>query len=233
MTDRLRRLHVATGCLIPGPVPLAEAEQHYVRRVLRLSAGAQVALFDGAGVSGTGHLAEAADGTLHVEVEAVSRDAEGGALTVAAAVPKGERADWLVEKLTELGVHTIAWLVCARSVVLLKDPGAKMARWQRLAEAAARQAGRATLPCLEAPVPFATFVAQAHPGARLIAQPGGGTAPACRGAGVVLIGPEGGFTGEELQQAAAEGYTAIALSRHVLRVETAAIAAAAQLLGGG
>ena len=232
MTDRLRRLRVPAGCLLPGRVPLPTSEQHYIRRVLRLRPGAEVDLFDGVGATGTGRLAVGEDGALHVEVEAVSRGHDDAPLTVAVAVPKGERADWLVEKLTELGVHTIAWLACARSVVVLKSPDAKMARWERLAEAAARQAGRATLPQLQAPVPFDAFVGAPRLGTRLVAQPGGMAARPPEGAGVVLIGPEGGFTPEELQLAATEGYTAIALSRHVLRVETAAVAAAAQLLGG-
>ena len=157
-------------------------------------------------------------------------------LTVAAAVPKGDRADWMVEKLSELGVAEFVPLAAARSVVL---PGGrnKRERWVRIATESAKQSRRAGVmrvgeltPVAEAlrvesgaacwflateaesaPVQIATATASLAVGATLVA----------------FVGPEGGWTDDELRQFAAASARAVRLTDTVLRVETAAVAVAA------
>jgi len=162
---------------------------------------------------------------------------------VALAAPKGARADWAVEKLTELGVARILWLECERSVV--KPRAGRLERWRRIAASAAQQCGRADLPEIEGPLALEDVLERAAVGLKLIAQRGEGGdlnrenadrlrprgSPPDSARGVLLIGPEGGFTRHELESAKKAGYTSISLGIWTLRSETAAVAGAAALLG--
>jgi 16S rRNA (uracil1498-N3)-methyltransferase len=138
-------------------------------------------------------------------------------LTIAVAVPKADRPEWLVQKLTELGVDRIVFLHTERSVVRWDaERGAKhLVKLRRVAAEALEQSRRVWLPELAGPVPAATFL---H--AAVVAEPGG--RPLTADDRTIAIGPEGGWTDAEL--AAASG--AVDLGDGVLRVETAALAAA-------
>ena len=234
MASSLRRAPVPAGSLHPGTWPLAADTAHYITHVLRLGRGDLVQLFDGTGQVAEATLQPAGD-AWEVVIQAVRHAPDPGPhVTLAVAVPKGERADWLLEKATELGVARVVWLACARSVVIPKGAN-RAARWQRIAEAAARQAGRNTVPPIAGPTAFSDFIAADTAGLRLIAQPGSDPLRPLADASAhtqtsLLIGPEGGFTLEELRAAAAAGYTAASLSRHILRIETAAVAGATLLL---
>ncbi|MCU1346901.1 MAG: methyltransferase, RsmE family, partial [Acidimicrobiia bacterium] len=137
---------------------------------------------------------------------------------------KGDRPEWLVQKLTEIGVDRIVPLVAARSVVRWDGDRATSAleRLRRVAREAAMQSRRPRLPVVEAPVPFATAVA--WPGACVTSPEG--SAPSLTHP-VVLVGPEGGWTDEELAAAGAQ----TTLGQQVLRSETAALVAASLLTG--
>jgi 16S rRNA (uracil1498-N3)-methyltransferase len=219
--------------LAVGPLELAGDEAHYVRDVLRLRAGDTVALFDGDGAFASARIVEVAPESVRFEVDAPARQpAPACELTVALATPKGERADWAVEKLTELGVRRIVWLDCARGVVKPKAGGSRQERLERVAAAAAGQCGRADVPRLDGPLPFATALEQLEAASRFVADISGDRlAGGVAGSAVLLIGPEGGLTGQELVLATAAGYTTVRLSSWTLRVETAAAAGAAILLG--
>jgi 16S rRNA (uracil1498-N3)-methyltransferase len=222
-----RRLHYEDAPLQPGELPLGRALRHYAFDVLRLAPGTSVVLFDGAG--------QQAEAVLHKDTLSVARvepAVEPSAhLTLACAIPKGERADWLVEKTCELGLGALHWLRCARSVVAQASV-ARHARWERLAAAAARQSGRSRVPTLHPAVPLETFLTQTQSMAasRWVAHPGSAVARPGGGPHLAVVGPEGGLSKAELQALAAAGYTAVALSHHILRVETAAVCAAALLL---
>jgi 16S rRNA (uracil1498-N3)-methyltransferase len=227
---RLRRLRVPS--LTSEELALVSAQAHYVRDVLRLGAGAVIELFDGRGNAAKATLVQVDASAVRLRVDGRYAGEAAAAITIAMATPKGERADWAVEKLTELGVTRLVWLVCERSVAVPRDDGKKLARWERLAEAAAGQSGRNDVPVIEAPVPFTEAVAELGGGA--IAHMGGLPLAKLVAARpemplVCLIGPEGGFTRGELEMAEAAGYSRVGLARHVLRSETAAMAAAVAL----
>ena len=177
---------------------------------------------------------------MRVQEQAISpcRDrAERPALVLAVATPKGSRADWLVEKCAELGVGAL-WLLRAERGPVAPGPG-KVERWRRKAVEAAKQAGQQVVMTVEPPRTVAeTLTASAglevlygHPSPtsvsllRTIGQRR--SAAAAAEPLVIFIGPEGGFTDEECGTIEAAGGVAVSLGESILRVETAAIAAAA------
>jgi 16S rRNA (uracil1498-N3)-methyltransferase len=231
--SKQRRLLWPTKHMQTGEHRLPEAAAHYLLKVLRLQPGDSLELFDGAGQRATACLQPGAQLT----VAAVSHCHEPtAALQVLVGLPEPERADWLVEKLTELGATTISFVHCERSQgkPVARLHTGRLQRWQRLAEAAARQSGRYRIPevqplqplrsCVEA-VDCATqrWVASATGRA-------GAFAHAADAALAVLVGPPGGLTPDELQMVQQRGYTELWLSHFVLRTETAAVAAATTLL---
>ncbi len=220
--------------LVPDLPPSGTAvvrgdEAHHLARVLRARVGESFALFDGRGrevvavvesVGGSGV-------TLRIAGE---RDPARAlrAVTLATAVPRGERMEWLVEKCTEAGVARVLPVAAARSV---RDRASAnvLRRWRRAAAEAAKQCGRADLPEIDEPRPLAEVLAATSAAARLVARPGAAAALAdvLRGrADVALfVGPEGGFEPSEEAQLAAAGAHAFSLGPFVLRIETAALVA--------
>jgi 16S rRNA (uracil1498-N3)-methyltransferase len=146
------------------------------------------------------------------------------------ALPKGDRQKWLVEKLTELGCARLVPLVTTRGVA--EATPAAIERLGRAAIEACKQCGRTTLPEITPPATLAAVLAARDPNTvSLVADPSGeALGPLLAGhAGAVLalVGPEGGFTAEELAVAEAAGCRRVSLAPHILRVETAAIAVTA------
>jgi 16S rRNA (uracil1498-N3)-methyltransferase len=224
--------------VVGRPVALEAAEAHHARDVLRLADGAAVEVFDDAGAVGRGVLI-LGGGELFVRVEPdglVAQRGAGVALTVAAAVPKGDRADWMVEKLSELGVAEFVPVAAARSVVLPEGRG-KRERWMRIATEAAKQSRRAgvmritELTRLDEAIRRATgggaawFLSTEEPHATPI---GDAVERVPTGRGLTaFIGPEGGWTSQERERFAAAGVVPVRLTPTVLRVETAAVTVAA------
>jgi 16S rRNA (uracil1498-N3)-methyltransferase len=220
VTPVAARAHVFVDDL-DTPV-LDDGDEHHLRRVLRLAPGDDVTAGDGGGRWRPCHLV---DGPVLEVAGAIVRDPRPEPpITVAFALVKGERPELVVQKLTELGVDRIVPFVGGRSVVRW-DPGRadrQVERWRMIARQAAMQSRRTTLPEV---APVATFGSVAAlPGAALADASG---APPTLDRPVVLIGPEGGWTPEER----AEGLPIVRLAGHVLRAETAAIAAGAVLAG--
>jgi len=202
---------------LTSPVPEPD-DAHHLFRVLRLRDGEVVTVSDGLG---GWRCTEVAGTALRPTGEEV-REAQAKQCTIAAAIPKGDRLEWMVQKLTEIGVSRIVLVHCARSVVRWPAERAErqLQRLGRVAREAAAQSRRTWLPVLEGPLAFATVAG--IPGA-VLADPDG--EPLVE-ASVVVIGPEGGFTDEEL----GVGPAKVRLADTVLRVETAALLAAARVL---
>jgi 16S rRNA (uracil1498-N3)-methyltransferase len=220
-----------------GSVPLSDDEQHYARHVLRLGDGDAITLADGSGHLAPGVLRLGPGKTCTAELTGPFQRALGltqaPKLVLACPMPKGERADWMAEKVAELGVETWVWVVCDRSVVLPKG-AAKPERLLRLMRAAARQARHGRIPKLLGPMPLARHLEEVQagpPSSRFVADAEGIRAAQALSAAHsavrhLLVGPEGGLTPDELRAAQAAGYGRLTLGPHILRVETAAIACA-------
>ena len=202
--------------------------------MLRLADGEQVEVFDDAGQVAAGVLRYRGATVVAIDVAEVTKPvARTFSLTIAAAVPKGERADWMIEKLSELGVDMFVPLGAARSVVLPEGRN-KHERWMRIATESAKQSRRMGTMQIGRLTPVNTAIQQLD-GAGWVCSTTGNPAPLNLlrrrpAALTVFIGPEGGWTDQELAAFADAAVTFVGLTQTVLRVETAAVAAAAILL---
>ncbi len=205
-------------------VVLLDAEvEHHLRRVLRLRAGEQVGLSDGAGrwrlavVADAGGVGGSSEGFVLEPTTAVAAEPDREPITVAVAMPKGDRLDWLVQKITEIGVDRVVLLHADRSVVRWTPERAARHRdrLQRIADEACRQSRRVHRAVVDGPFDASSILSQFA-----VAEPGGRR----RAGGVrsVAIGPEGGWSEPEL----AVGADRVDLGPTILRTETAAVAAA-------
>ncbi len=238
-------------------VTLETEEAHHLRDVLRLSVGDDVFVFDGAGrefrcriesIAGRAKGRAAGETILEVceEVGAPHRESPFR-LTLAVALLKNEKFDWVVQKATELGVSAIVPVETRRADVRLergkhglkddKEIMPRVARWQRLALEAAKQSGRSFVPTVYAPRPFGDVI-ESRAGILFSERDGENLRDAVSGLDVMrtgetqatreteltaLVGSEGGWTDEELTGARDAGWRIVTLGGRTLRAETAAI----------
>jgi 16S rRNA (uracil1498-N3)-methyltransferase len=218
--------------LSPGVVELDGPEAHHLATVCRVRPGDAVCLFNGDGREYPARVVEVSKRQVSLEVTAVETPIRevGFRLEVAAPLPKGDRAQVLVEKLTELGVTLFTPLQTARSVVHPRE--AKLDKLQRHVIEASKQCGRNVLMQVGPLTEWTMFCeSPALPSLRLFAHPGGESAirKPEREDVVYAVGPEGGFTHEEVARALAVGWRTVSLGPRILRVETAALALATLL----
>jgi 16S rRNA (uracil1498-N3)-methyltransferase len=231
MSDR--RLFVPPERLGGSRVTISGDGHRHLARVLRARPGTAVTLFDGAGGEVEAEVLRVSREETELALKARRAAAPGpvAPLTLLVAVPRGPRMDLLVEKTCELGVARIVPVTTARSVVR-PEPG-RSARWEKIAQEAARQCGRADVPIVEPPIAFGEALAAATlPAQRLVLWEQERARPlraalGAPGPTALLVGPEGGFAPAEIDAAVAAGFVPVALGRRILRVETAAIVAVA------
>jgi 16S rRNA (uracil1498-N3)-methyltransferase len=210
-----------------GPVILTGPEAHHLATVLRARPGAAVCLFNGDGAEYQAIIAEVQKKQVVIDVQSRHTPLRelDFRLEVAAPLPKSDRGDYLLEKLTELGVTRFVPLRTQRSVVHPRE--ARLDKLERSVIEASKQCGRNVLMEIGPLTPWADYCRDLDlPAERFVAHPAG--EPMARRAGEVAIavGPEGGFTEEEIAMARAGGWTAVGLGPRIVRVETAAVALA-------
>lgn len=218
----------------PREVTLAADESHHLANVLRGQPGDPILLLDGLGWEATAEISSIRKGLVSVrivEAWAVSREPERQ-LTLAVSLPKGDRQKLLVEKLTELGVRRLIPLRCQRSVAQPVD--AALNRLEQQVIAACKQSGRTLTMEIAEPHDLGQLGLLQSTGPRVVAHPGGETSIRIDqlpgGDLLAAIGPEGGFTTEEVSQLLAAGWACLDLGPRLLRIETAAIGLAAKWL---
>jgi 16S rRNA (uracil1498-N3)-methyltransferase len=228
------RRFLLPGKFTPGErVRLSPEESRHALRSLRLSVGDPVLLANGAGEEAEGRLLSADPEGAEVEILRTCHVGRRVRLELLQAPLKGPKMDWLVEKLTEMGVAALH-LARTRHTVAA---GEKIERWQRIASAAVKQSGSPLLPEIVPLKPLAEAATSASSGAFcILLQPGAiqGLAELVKEASregaqrvLLAVGPEGGFSPEEEAQLLQAGFRPAALSPQVLRGETAALAALA------
>ena len=204
-------------------------------KVRRVAVGDSVELFDGKGraVLAQVHRIERDQVQMAISGEAPGSPAPACSLTLATAVPKGDRFDWIVEKATELGVAKLAPLATSRSSV---DPRpTKLDRLRKIIIEASKQCRRNTLMELGRPEDLTGLLRNQRESFRYIADPSGTMMarvplPKRDTHAVLAVGPEGGFSEEELALAVSLGWVPISLGPQILRIETAGLVGSSYLI---
>jgi 16S rRNA (uracil1498-N3)-methyltransferase len=209
----------------------------HLTRVMRKRVGDELTVVDGNGMAYEARIAEITRAAAVCSIAAIFphlHESERQLTLAVALLHHGANFDFLIEKCTELGVSRITPLLCERTVRCQ----AKVERWRKVAVAAMKQSGRCLLPAIESPQRFRTFVESLPPTTlRILLHQAAetplreiadtqGTHSVC-----ACIGPEGGFSDEEVAFAVQAGFRVALLGPRRLRSETAAIAAAALLIG--
>ncbi len=226
-----------------GPVELPETEAHHANNVMRIKPGDAVTLFDGQGHESSATVESASRRRVTCQAEAACWLPRGNSqeLCLAVAMPKGDRAKELIERLTELGVDRLVPLQCQRSPWAV-SAGA-LEKWQRVVVEACKQCHRNTLMQLDPPCPAAEFLSRPLAPGQLawFAHPGGSPRPSgfneIGSAPLppiqIAIGPEGGFTEAEWEVAEQTGWQKVGLGERIYRIETAAVILAVMAAGIG
>lgn len=231
--SRIHRLFVETELALQSTVELPEAAAHHAARVLRLSDGDAVVLFDGRGGEYEARLAMPGRGRVLArtgEQRSVERESPLG-VTLVQAVSSSDKMDFTVQKAVELGVAAIHPVLSARSLVRLsaEREAKKLAHWRRIAIAACEQCGRNRVPEVREPVALDRYLPPA--GSRILLSPSGSgkLAGFVKAPVVLAAGPEAGFSDEEERLLLRAGFNPVRLGPRILRTETAALAALAAL----
>ncbi len=215
---------------------VGEAYRH-LAVVLRVAPGERIIGADGRGRTYLVRVESVADGRITGRIEAFGEGAGESPLrlTLIQAIPRGGRMEMLVQKAVELGVRRIVALVCRHSVARPSGETERLRRWRRVADEAVAQCRRAMAPELVGPIALADYLALPGASTRLMLHPAddavalGDLPEASPGEADVLVGPEGGFSGPEVNLCRARGFVPVTLGPRILRSETAGIAAAAIL----
>ncbi|MBZ0268493.1 16S rRNA (uracil(1498)-N(3))-methyltransferase [bacterium] len=229
------RVYLPSALLVDGRFVVEGASRRHLADALRVRPGDRFLATDGEGFE---YLLEAEtvtrrELTAHVRERNERPPGPGARLTLAIAPPRGRRMDTAVEKAVECGVGRIVPLLTEHSVLRAEADSERLERWRRIAQSATAQSGRVRNPPVEGPLSFAE--ALALPGATLLAHPGpesttiaaAVTALPPDEAVTLLVGPEGGFSTGEVDQARRGAAIAVSLGPNRLRSETAAIVAVA------
>lgn len=230
---------VFSGEMIQFPRPVA----HQISRVLRLQAGDRVTVLDNSGHAF--HVELCVVAPVQVSGIVLSRQVLSGeplqSLTLYLSLTQREKFEWILQKCTEVGATAFVPLISSRSLVQNELPESrKLTRWQKILQEAAEQSGRARIPQLK-PVCYLTDAletASREHDLCLMAWEGESVCSlrqALTGENhlervAILIGPEGGFSGEEVDRAVQNGWRTVSLGTRILRMETAAVVATALIL---
>jgi 16S rRNA (uracil1498-N3)-methyltransferase len=225
----------------PHPLP-AELLHHL--RVRRISEGEVIPIFDGQGQIASATLIRMGNKSGGLTITAVKQDTQSEppyGITLAQGLAGGDKMDWVIEKAVETGATAIAPLQCERSVIkLTRNSDAERAQkrlihWRAITQAACEQCERTVLPLVEPVETIADYLARATADLKGALKLVFGTgdhpslattiAPLPTQNVILLIGPEGGFTPEEIELAIKAGFQAVSLGKRILRTETAGIVA--------
>ncbi len=228
-----RRFYVPRDSIRDGIAILPANQAHHLRDVLRIAPGDLVEIFDGAGSGYTGEVELHGSDVVVCNLKDIPQTESPFYLTLAAALIKTAKFEWMLEKATELGVHEIIPLNTRLGGIRIPAERieARLERWQRIVKEASKQCRRFDAPRLRSPLDFPHFLsADEFSGSTKIFFYEKSSAPFQPGSLVsdrivLCIGPEGGWEQNEVEQARKAGYQVLGLGPLVLRAETAAIAA--------
>ena len=234
--DRMALRRVFVDSIEAGEALARGSRAHHLARVVRLDLGEQVEVSDQErAYRAVTESCSPREVRFRLE-EQLPDPIPTPRLDAGLAVIKFPRFEWAIEKLTELGVQTIIPVVAERSDARLVAAAPKrLVGWRSVAWEAAQQSRRLAAPSVEPPQRFEVFVRSCETGAKILVDPGGEPIAGLRPGGPLtfVVGPEGGWTRRERDQALESGFSVGGLGDSVLRAETAAIAVAAICAGFG
>jgi 16S rRNA (uracil1498-N3)-methyltransferase len=230
---RHTRIYLDASFKTGESVFLEARESHYLLHVLRSKVADPLMVFDGKGHAFLAEITAIQKKSVQVCIQEVVPSIPESPLSIhlGQAISRGEKMDYTLQKAVELGANTITPLFSARCGV--QYPAArlenKMAHWQQIIVSACAQSGRDTLPHIFPPQSLSTWIAARQETCRLLLHPREArslkTLSPPRGEVCLLVGPEGGFSEEEVSSAIQSGFETISLGPRILRTETAAPAA--------
>ena len=234
-----RRFYAPPSAFAAETVTLAADEARHLRDVLRLKSSDEVYVFDGRGKEFRCRVANVGRHEVELQIEAEVEPAKPESqlqLKLCVALLKGEKFDLVVQKATELGVSEVVPVITRYADIQLRDASdatKRVSRWQRIALEAAKQSGRAFVPEIAAPVAFDSALTADGLGVMFSQRLGNSLEsvtkqPAPR-AITALVGSEGGWSDEEIENARARDFHIVTLGGRILRAETAAITVTALL----
>ena len=204
-------------------VPLAPDEVRHAR-VRRLTDGTVVELLDGRGRTGRGPLGGGGATVLVEEVETNAGEPEAR-WTLALAASEPARVEWAIEKGTECGAAAFLVFTATRSqIACVRSLQSRLGRLRKVAVEATKQCGRSVVPEIEGPVEFADLLARRPSFVAIPGAPGRDRDGAPGAGGIIVIGPEGGLSDEELAALTDAGAIPFGLGPRILRLETAVVA---------
>lgn len=232
----MRRFFVEPGDIKDGRAVVRDGELRHLARVVRLSVGDAVSVIDGEGWEYPGVIESLTEKEAFIRVGDPIYFSRESPLEVwlAQGIPKGDKMDLIIQKVTELGVRGVVPLETERTVVRYdnKKRTAKRERWQKTAQEAAKQCGRSLLPEVCLPQTLPEYLAGLsrenlllipwEEGGRPLREVVQGSGP--KGSVHILIGPEGGWAKREVDLAKAKGGIPVTLGPRILRTETAGLA---------
>lgn len=229
------RFHVPHPQIEKGVLKVEGREVRHIRRVLRLKAGDGIVVFDGSGKEYEGTIVEQGLSSILIKIQHISSpDRESPSeIILAQSLLKGEKMDYLVQKATELGVRKIIPFFSSRSVPLLDKSNRlkRHRRWERIAIEASKQCGRGVVPKIE---PLQDFFEMLQSASRdslcliLWEKEGAGIKEVLKASTeerkiFFIVGPEGGISSEEVEEAKRAGFTPVHLGKRIMRSETASL----------
>ena len=237
---RISRLYTSTELNAGKQIELDDENAHYVRTVLRLKKDAEIILFNGSGGEYLGSIIEVSRRAVVIDIKQWNNRSVESTLSVhlGLGISRGDRMDFSVQKVVELGVNVITPLITERCQVQFKGEkkSQRWVHWQKIVQHATEQSGRTQLPDLLEIDSLSTWVIQQQ-GLKVFLDPYAehSLADLERPTQVtLLVGPEGGFSDTERTLAKAAGFIPVRMGARILRTETAALAAlsAVQMLWG-
>ncbi len=238
----MSRFYVSPGSIRGNKIYVSTEESHHIIGVMRLSEGDAVKVFDGTGKEYNGKIESVKNKSVIIAVNRIvaAPAAPAAEISLAQAMPKKDKMDYIVEKATELGASEIIPLVSERTIVRVSHDRAdhKLDRWRRIAIEAAKQCGRTNLPALRTVSRFNDLLKDFHKYDGIIMPCLSEKSIPLKDALsrvknpkklLLMIGPEGDFTPAEIARAEENGALLVSLGGPVLRSDTAAVAALAVL----
>lgn len=230
------RLYIQPEHVSDDTIILSDEQQHYLKNVLRVKQGDTLTFFDG---NGKKYMVRY-DRSSHCRIISSlpeERLPQAVEITLVQGIAKGEKMDQLIRKCTEIGVNRFIPCLCARTVVKLDQESSlkKVERWQKIAQAAAQQSDSIIVPVVDTVLEFPAALRQINKEALKIIpyeeeksrtiRSVLSASPATKIA--IFIGPEGGFSPAEIEQAKEAGAIPVSLGKQILRTETAGLITAA------